>query len=111
MALQDDCIRWHLELSNEDPFYEVEKRVLINEQTKRDLLEEKGLGRIELFCLPTVANQIPRDFITMLSILKGKPVSTIEERKMLLLESIREKMQMYVTLMISDRTRSRLLFY
>lgn len=31
MALQDDCIRWHLELSNEDPFYEVEKRVLINE--------------------------------------------------------------------------------
>lgn len=31
MALQDDCIRWHLELSDEDPFYEVEKRVMINE--------------------------------------------------------------------------------
>lgn len=97
MALQEDCILWNLELSENDFAFE----------GKQTILETKGFELFEHFCIPTKAEVIPSRFITMLSILRDKPISTIEERKELLLESVKEKMRQYVTLVISDRTRSR----
>lgn len=97
MALQEDCIRWNLELDDLDPDYE----------QKRRMLEEKGFELYEQFCVPTKAEILPSRFISMLSVLKGQPITTVEERKKMLLESVKEKMKRYVTLVISDRTRSR----
>ena len=70
-------------------------------------LEDSGLSLYEQFCLPTKAELLPTEFISMLSILQNKTVFSIEDKKELLLSSIKEKMKEYVTLVRSDRTRSR----
>ena len=97
MALQNDCILWNLELDERDPEF----------SEKQQILETKGFELFEHFCIPTKAEVLPSRFITMLSILRKKSITTIEERKEMLLESVKEKMKKYVTLVVSDRTRSR----
>ena len=47
---------------------------------------------------------MPNEFFVMLGILRGRET---ESRWTLLLEAIREKMGEYITLAVSDRTRSR----
>ena len=51
-------------------------------------LEDSGLSLYEQFCLPTKAELLPTEFISMLSILQNKTVSSIEDKKELLLSSI-----------------------
>lgn len=70
-------------------------------------LETKGLSSYEQFCVPTEVDRVPARFLTMLSILRGVEIHSEEEKKALLATAIRERMKEYVTLAISDRTRSR----
>lgn len=50
---------------------------------------------------------IPDSFVTVLSILKQKDVSTREARKELLVSAIKERMGEYITVALSDKMRSR----
>ena len=67
-------------------------------------MEERGLHAYERFCLLPDAELVPNEFFVMLGILRGRET---ESRWTLLLEAIREKMGEYITLAVSDRTRSR----
>ena len=96
-ALKDDCIRWNLELNRDDKEF----------QRKKELLWSKGLGLYEQFCLPTKAELLPNEFITMLSILKNKTIVSMNDRKEMLASAVKERIRKYITLSISDRTRSR----
>ena len=71
------------------------------------MLEENGLHSYEQFCLQPDVERIPKSFITMLSILKQREITTKENRKELLVSAIKERMSEYITVTISDRTRSR----
>ena len=70
-------------------------------------LQEHNLHSYERFCLSEDAEQIPADFIIMLSILKQSNISTAEQSRELLLEAIQEKMDSYITHTLSDKRRSR----
>ena len=70
-------------------------------------LEMKGLSSYEQFCVPTEVDRVPARFLTMLSILRGVETYSEEEKRLLLASAIRERMREYITLSISDRTRSR----
>ena len=70
-------------------------------------LETKGLSSYEQFCVPTEIDRVPTRFLTMLSILRGVETHSEEEKVSLLASAIRERMREYITLSISDRTRSR----
>ena len=50
---------------------------------------------------------IPDSFITILSILKQKDITTRESRKELLVSEIKERMGEYITVALSDKMRSR----
>ena len=52
-------------------------------------------------------NMIPDSFITILSILKQKDITTRESRKELLVSAIKERMGEYITVALSDKMRSR----
>lgn len=70
-------------------------------------LEMKGLSSYEQFCVPTEVDRVSARFLTMLSILRGVETHSEEEKRLLLASAIRERMKEYITLSISDRTRSR----
>ena len=70
-------------------------------------LETKGLSSYEQFCVPTDVDRVSPRFLTMLLILRGVETPSEEEKRSLLATAIRERMKEYVTLSISDRTRSR----
>lgn len=71
-------------------------------------LETKGLSSYEQFCVPADVDRVPARFLTVLSILRGVEIRSEEEKRSLLEAAIRERMKEYITLSISDRTRSRL---
>jgi hypothetical protein len=102
-----DCLLWDLELAGDDPKFTV--RIIIRHYRKEKLekLKERGLSSFEHFCLQTDVHLIPNDFVRMLSILKDIEISSPEERKELILQSIKEKVGKYITQMRSDKTRSR----
>lgn len=70
-------------------------------------LERRDLSSYEQFCVPTDVDRVPARFLTMLSILRGVEISSEETKRSLLETAIRERMKEYITLSISDRTRSR----
>ena len=67
----------------------------------------KGFHSYEQFCLQPSVNMIPDSFITILSILKQKDITTRESRKELLVSAIKERMGEYITVALSDKMRSR----
>ncbi|KAK8797931.1 hypothetical protein WA171_005460 [Blastocystis sp. BT1] len=97
LALKRDCVLWSLDLSTEDPDFD----------SKLQKLEEKGFHSYEQFCLQPSVNMIPDSFITILSILKQKDITTRESRKELLVSAIKERMGEYITVALSDKMRSR----
>lgn len=70
-------------------------------------LETKSLSSYEQFCVPADVDRVPARFLTMLSILRGAETHSEEEKRSLLAAAIRDRMKEYITLSISDRTRSR----
>ena len=96
-ALKNDCIRWNIELAKDDKEF----------NRKKELLQSKGLSLYEQFCLPTKAELIPNEFVTMLSIITNQPIASANDRKELLTTAVKERIRKYTTLAISDKTRSR----
>ena len=74
-------------------------------------MKKAGLHLYEQFCLPTDVEAVPSDFVTMLGILTDHPAKDKKERKALLLDAIRQKSSEYITVLLSDKTRSRWLSF
>lgn len=75
-------------------------------------MKNANLHLYERFCLILDAESIPNKFIDMLRIINrnekaGESESNNKDRWNLLLEAIKDKMGSYITLAVSDRTRSR----
>ena len=75
-------------------------------------LRDHNLHSYELFCLEPEFKKIPWEFVKMMSILRGEEMEEMEEmdmefKKAMIVEAIRERMSEYITVAVSDRTRSR----
>lgn len=75
-------------------------------------MKNANLHLYERFCLIPDAESIPNKFIDMLRVINrnekaGESESNNKDRWNLLLEAIKDKMGSYITLAVSDRTRSR----
>ena len=109
LAMKRDCLFWPLRLDPKDRDYDVFLLNSINRQVKYRHLRDQNLHSYELFCLEPEFKKIPWEFVKMMSILRGdeKEEMSVEFKKAMIVEAIRERMSEYITVAVSDRTRSR----